>query len=87
MTSPELSPLPADDAEIEGALADAEWVALLGAVAHITADLGVLRPELRPDPMLLREPNAGYTEEQQALAREVCLDGLRRLRDWQRWTR
>jgi 4-hydroxyacetophenone monooxygenase len=81
MTTPELAPLPADDAEIERALADAEWVPLLAAVAHVVGDLGILRPELRPDPLLMREPNSGFTEEQQALARRVCLDGLRRLRD------
>ena len=54
---------------------------LLGAVAHITGDLSLLRPELRPDPTKLREPNSGYTPEQADLARELCLDGLRRFRD------
>ncbi len=76
-----IDPLPDDDATIVSALAVAEHVALVAAVAHITGDLGLLRPELRPDPLLMREPDAGYTDGQKALAREVCLDGLRRFRD------
>ncbi len=76
-----LQPLPAEDAQIEAALEQAELSVLLGAVAHITGDLSFLRPELRPDPTKLREPNSGYTAEQAALARELCLDGLRRYRD------
>ncbi|MFM7535702.1 MAG: FAD-dependent oxidoreductase [Acidimicrobiales bacterium] len=79
--SPPVPPFTADDATIERALADAELPALLAAVAHLTGDRSVLRPELRPDPARLREPQAGYTAEQQALARRVCLDGLRRFRD------
>jgi 4-hydroxyacetophenone monooxygenase len=76
-----LQPLPPDDAEIEAALEQAELTVLLGAVAHITGDLALLRPELRPNPLMLREPNSGYTAEQVVLARQLCLDGLRRFRD------
>jgi 4-hydroxyacetophenone monooxygenase len=74
-------PFTADDATIAAALADAELPALVAAVAHLTGDLDVLRPELRPDPARLREPQAGYDDAQQALARQVCLEGLRRFRD------
>ncbi len=79
--SPPVRPLPDDDTVIERAIADAEVVALLAAVAHVTGDRSVLRPELRPDPARLREPQGGLTEEQLTLARSVCLDGLRRLRN------
>ena len=82
--SPEIEPLPADDKVIEDALRDAELPALVAAVAHVSGDLGVLRHELRPDPTRLREPQAGYTPEQIALAGQVCADGLRRLRDERR---
>ena len=74
-------PLPADDAEILAALPQAEMAALLATVAHVSGDLNVLRPELRPEAAKLREPNCGYTAEQMDLAIQVCLDGLRRLRD------
>jgi 4-hydroxyacetophenone monooxygenase len=81
MSAPALAPLPADDSDIEAALEHAEFVALLGALAHITGDLDVLRPELRPDALKLREPNSGYSPDQLALAREVCLEALRTFRD------
>jgi 4-hydroxyacetophenone monooxygenase len=77
----ELEPLPADDAEIRAALADAELCALVAACAHVTGDLSLLRASLRPDPLRAREPQAGYTSEQQAEAREVVAGALARLRD------
>lgn len=80
---PDLAPLPSDDQPIIDALTQAEHPALLAAIAHVTGDLSVLRPELRPDPAKLREPNCGYTSEQVALASDLALDGLRRLRDQQ----
>lgn len=79
----DLEPLPADDERIRRALDDAELCALLAACAHITGDLGVIEPGLRPDPLRLREPQSGYTPEQQARARQVILDALVRFRDAQ----
>jgi 4-hydroxyacetophenone monooxygenase len=79
----DLSPLPADDDQIRRALADAELMALLAACAHITGDLGVLDPDLRPDAVRLREPQVGYTPDQQARARQIILDALVRFRDGQ----
>jgi 4-hydroxyacetophenone monooxygenase len=76
-------PLPADDAVIERALEGAELTALLAAVAHITGRDETLDDALRPDPARMREPQAGYTPDQQAAARRACLDGLRRFRDEQ----
>ncbi len=55
--------------------------ALLAAVAHITGDLGILRPELRPDPMKMRDPNCGYTADQLAIADGMCLGALINFRD------
>jgi 4-hydroxyacetophenone monooxygenase len=77
------APLPADDRPIIDALADAELVALLAAAAHVTGDLTLLEPDLVPDPMRMREPQAGYTPEQQQRARDLVLAALRRLRDEQ----
>jgi hypothetical protein len=44
-----LSPLPLDDAEILKYLPEAELLALLTAVAHITDDLEVLDDRLYPN--------------------------------------
>ena len=79
-----LSPLPVDDAEILKQLPEAELLALLTAVAHITDDLEVLDDRLYPNLLTLREPQSGYTEEQQALARDIVMRGLRKFRDEQR---
>ena len=76
----ELEPLP-DDGQIRAALADAELCALVAACAHATGDLGLLRASLRPDPLKLREPQSGYTAEQQAEACELIVGALGRLRD------
>jgi len=83
MTNPTVEMLPPDDAALDAALADAELLALVATVAHLTGDLGVLRPELRPNPIAMGEPQAGYSLDQIALAREVCREGLRRFRDEQ----
>ena len=69
------------DDEIVEALRDAELPSLLAAIAHITGDLTVLRPELRPELARLREPQAGYTPDQISYAREVCRVNLVRFRD------
>ena len=79
--TPTTQPLPPDDRAIADALAHAELCALLAACAHITGDLNVLVPELRPDPMKMREPQCGYTASEQQRAQEVILDALRRFRD------
>lgn len=41
------------DEQIRAVLAEAELPPLLPALAYLTGDLGVLRPELQPDPLLL----------------------------------
>ena len=79
-----LSPLPLDDAEILKQLPEAELLALLTAVAHITDDLEVLDDRLYPNLLTLREPQSGYTEEQQTLARDIVMRGLRKFRDEQK---
>jgi 4-hydroxyacetophenone monooxygenase len=76
-----LLPLPDDVAEIDAALVDMEPVPLIATVAHLTGDLGLLHPELRPNPALLREPNSGYTPEQMTAARELCRAAIERFRD------
>ncbi len=74
-------PITATDAELAAALAEAELPALLPALAHLTGDLSVLRDHLRPDPLLIAEPQAGFAPEQQAEIRAIALDVLSRYRD------
>ena len=80
LTAP-LQPLPHDDATIRQALEHGELAALLAACAHITGDLSVLEPRLRPDPLKMREPQSGYTADEQQLARQIAFDALQRFRD------
>jgi 4-hydroxyacetophenone monooxygenase len=79
----EQASLPNDDGALREAVAQGEMAALLAAIAHITGDLDVLRPDLRPDPARLREPNTGYTPEQLVASRELAFEALRRFRDHQ----
>ena len=71
----------AGDDDISRALLDAELPALLPALAHATGDLSLLREELRPDPLLINEPQAGFTPEQQDAIRALALGALVRFRD------
>ncbi len=77
----EINPLPHDDALIAAKLDDCELAALLAACAHITDDLSLLDDVLSPDPLKMREPQAGYTPEQQEAAKTAITGALRRFRD------
>lgn len=79
-----LQPLPSTDGPIISALEEAELLALVATVAHLTGDLSLLDQRLVPDLLKLREPQSGYSEKQQDLARELILNGLRRFRDQQK---
>src|SRR6266568_645071 len=76
-----IEPITESDEEIRQFLEEAELPPLLPALAYVTGDLSLLRDELRPDPLLLGMPQGGFTEEQQAQAREVALEALVRFRD------
>ena len=76
-----VEPITASDDEIRRALDDAELPPLLPALAYITGDLAVLRPDLRPDPLLLAMPQAGLSGEQQAEIRAIALAALIEFRD------
>ena len=69
------------DEQIRDALAHAEVPPLLPALAYLTGDLSLLRPELRPDPLMIGLPQGGLTDEQQATARAIALDVLTAYRD------
>jgi 4-hydroxyacetophenone monooxygenase len=76
-----VQPITASDDEIRAALAEAALPPLLPALAYLTGDLSLLRPELRPDPLLATMPQGGLTDEQQASIRALALDALTRYRD------
>ncbi|MBV8949733.1 MAG: NAD(P)/FAD-dependent oxidoreductase [Actinobacteria bacterium] len=71
----------AGDAVITAAVEDAYLPGLLAALAHATGDLSLLRPELRPDPNRMREPQGGLPPERIAEARALARDALIRFRD------
>jgi 4-hydroxyacetophenone monooxygenase len=82
MAAPQdLAPLTADDATLARHITDAAVPAILPAVAHLTGDLDVLRDDLRPDPLRMLEPDAGYDAERLADARALALEALKRYRD------
>ena len=76
-----IEPITASDDELREALAVSDLPALLPALAHITGDLSLLRPELRIDPLLMGEDQGGLTPEQQAAIRALALDTLIAFRD------
>ena len=77
----EIQPITVDDEEIRTALEVADLPALLPALAYITGDLSLLRDDLRIDPLLIMEDQAGLTPDQQAGIRALALATLVRYRD------
>ena len=71
----------ATDDEIRAHLAAAELPPLLGALAYATGDMGLLRPELRPDPLTQALPQGGLNEDQQAAIRQLAFDAIVAFRD------
>ena len=76
-----VEPITESDEQIRHALDQAEIPPLLPALAYLTGDLSLLKPELRPDPMLLALPQGGLTAQQQEAARNIALGVLIRYRD------
>ena len=67
--------------DLRAILLEAELPPLLPALAYATGDLSLLRPELRPDPLLFAMPQGGLTDEQQAAIRDLALEALVRFRE------
>ena len=76
-----IEPISATDEELRDALEVADLPALLPALAHVTGDLGLLRDDLRIDPLLMGEDQGGLTPEQQAAIRGLALATLIAFRD------
>jgi 4-hydroxyacetophenone monooxygenase len=76
-----VEPITASDDEIRAALAQAELPPLLAALVHLTGDASLLRDDLRLDPLLMGEPQGGWSEAQQQTVRDLALEILRRHRD------
>ncbi|MCA1983077.1 flavin-containing monooxygenase [Nocardioides nematodiphilus] len=79
-------PITESDAFLREIVEQAELPPLLVALAAATGETAGLTPELRP-PLTpvntVGHPHGGMTAEQQASARELAYEGLRRLRDQQ----
>jgi 4-hydroxyacetophenone monooxygenase len=77
----EPEPITASDDEIRASLVDAPIPPLLASVAHLTGDRSIVRDDLRPDLTRVLEPDAGYSQDQIAEARELAAAALIRYRD------
>lgn len=71
----------ADDETITAAVDHAEIPALLPALAAALGDHTLIPSHLRPSATGLMDPTGGLSPEQQAEARRLAVDALRRLRD------
>ena len=76
-----IEPITESDEAIRQYLAEAEVQPLLPALAYATGDMSLLSEELRPDPLLLAMPQGGFTDEQQAMARDLAFEALVRFHD------
>ncbi len=81
MISRPVQPITAVDDTIRRMLEDAEIPALLPSLAYITGDMSLLRDDLKQDPLLLRELDAGFSPERREAIRELALGALIRFRD------
>jgi 4-hydroxyacetophenone monooxygenase len=77
----EPEPISESDDEIRTILVDAPVPPLLASIAHLTGDRSIMRDDLRPDLTRVLEPDAGYSPEQIAEARELAAAALIRHRD------
>jgi 4-hydroxyacetophenone monooxygenase len=71
----------ASDDEIRQAVSEAEVPPLLPALAYLTGDLSLLRPDLSPDPMLIGMEQGGLNEDQLTTARALAVETLIAYRD------
>lgn len=72
------------DERLAAAVKVAELPALLVALAHITGDMELVNPDLRPIPKPAPgalPPQGNMTAQQQSRARELCFAALRKFRD------
>ena len=76
-----IEPLVATDEELKKALDEAFLPALLPALAQATGDFSILRESLRPPGVAPGVQQGGMTAQQQAEARELAFEALKRLRD------
>ena len=78
---PSIRPITASDAEILAMVAEIETPPLLAAVAGLTGDRSLLRPELRPSASQSFDPTAGITPAAAAESRALAAAALGRYRD------
>jgi 4-hydroxyacetophenone monooxygenase len=69
------------DEQLAGMIAVADLPSLLATLAHITTRPNLPGDDLNLDPTKHHEPHGGWTQDQQARARDTALQTLRGLRD------
>lgn len=79
-------PITEDDAFLQRIVDTSDLPALMVALAAVTGDFSLLREDLRPPQPpadIIGEPHGGMSPEQQAAARALAFEALRRVRDEQ----
>ncbi|WP_205761499.1 flavin-containing monooxygenase [Arthrobacter mobilis] len=79
-------PITEDDAFLRRIVETSDLPALMVALAAVTGDFSLLREDLRPPQPpadIIGEPHGGMSPGQQATARELAFDALKRVRDEQ----
>src|SRR5688500_9145072 len=71
----------ATDEQLRAGILAADVITLLPAYANLQGDLSVQLDDLRPDPLLLMQPDAGFTDAQLEAARSLAFEALVRHRD------
>jgi 4-hydroxyacetophenone monooxygenase len=71
----------ADDETIRAAIAEACVPALMNVMVQISGDNSVIRTDIKPQPNVLADPQAGITDEQQAQIRAQAFEMIRNFRD------
>lgn len=77
----QVAPIAATDAALREKLAAAELPPLLAALVHLTGDASLLDDRFRLDPLLMNEPQGGWSDDQQTAVRELAFEILARHRD------
>ena len=76
-----VTPITETNEQIAVMLGEAQLAPLLPALAYLTGDQSLLRPDLAPDPLVLNQPFSGFSEAQQCEIRSLAVDCLGRYRD------
>jgi len=74
-------PITATDEELRAALEVAHVPSLMNALVHVSGEISHIRGDIKPIAALFQDPQGGIPPEDQARARAIALEVLKRFRD------